>query len=154
MKFLIGTSIWSEALRRKDKSVNSSETVLRKIIDNNDEIVVIGIILQEILSGISNPKLFAEIRSILNDFSYLEIVKEDYVYAAELRNKCKQKGITAGSFDFLIASVAIRNKLILVTYDSDFINISKNTDLKILNIDWTIKNDVQRVYRISNKLID
>ena len=134
MKFLIDTSIWSEALRRKDKSVNSSETVLRKIIDNNDEIVVIGIILQEILSGISNPKLFAEIRSILNDFSYLEIVKDDYIYAAELRNKCKQKGITAGSFDFLIASVAIRNKLILVTYDSDFVNISKHTDLKIHNI--------------------
>ena len=134
MKLLIDTSIWSEALRRKDKSVNSSETVLRKIIDNNDEIVVIGIILQEILSGISNPKLFAEIRNILNDFSYLEIVKDDYIYAAELRNKCKQKGITAGSFDFLIASVAIRNKLILVTYDSDFVNISKHTDLKIHNI--------------------
>ena len=135
MKLLIDTSIWSEALRRKNKSVDSSETVLRKIIDNNDEIVVIGIILQEILSGISNPKLFSEIRRILNDFSYVEIVKNDYIYAAELRNKCKQKGITAGSFDFLIASVAIRNKLILVTYDSDFINISKHTDLKILNID-------------------
>ncbi|NLV66147.1 MAG: PIN domain-containing protein [Spirochaetes bacterium] len=135
MKLLIDTSVWSEALRRKDKSLNSSESVIRKIIDNNDEIVVTGIILQEILSGISNPKLFAEIKKILNDFSYLETVKDDYIYAAELRNKCRQKGITAGSFDFLIASVAIRNKLILVTFDKDFINISKHTKLKILNVD-------------------
>ena len=67
MKLLIDTSVWSEALRRKDKSLNSSESVIRKIIDNNDEIVVTGIILQEILSGISNPKLFAEIKKILNE---------------------------------------------------------------------------------------
>lgn len=43
------------------------------------------------------------------------------------------EGINAGSFDFIIASVAIRNKLALVTYDKDFINISKHTELKILD---------------------
>ncbi len=139
MKLLIDTSVWSEALRRKDKSLNSSETIVRKIIDNNDEIVVIGIILQEILSGISDRRLFSEIKNILNDFSYLEMARDDYIYAAELRNKCKQKGITAGSLDFLIASVAIRNKLKLVTFDKDFINISKHADLKIISIDRMLK---------------
>lgn len=132
-RLLIDTSVWSEALRRKDKSLDSSETLVRRIIENNDDIVIIGIILQEILSGITNEKLFSEIESILNDFLYIDIVKEDYVYAAKLRNKCKQKGINAGSFDFIIASVAIRNKLALVTYDKDFINISKYTELKILD---------------------
>lgn len=133
IRLLIDTSVWSEALRRKEKSLNSSETLVRRIIENNDEIVIIGIILQEILSGITNEKLFSEIESILNDFSYIDITKEDYIHAAELRNKCKQKGITVGSFDFLIASVAIKNKLTLVTYDKDFINISKYTELKILD---------------------
>ena len=133
IKLLIDTSVWSEALRRKEKSLNSSETLVRRIIENNDEIVIVGIILQEILSGITNEKLFSEIQNILNDFSYIEITKEDYIHAAELRNKCKQKGITAGSLDFLIASVAIRNKLTLVTYDNDFKNISKYTELKILD---------------------
>ena len=133
IRLLIDTSVWSEALRRKKKSLDSSETLVRRIIENNDEIVIIGIILQEILSGITNEKLFSEIQSILNDFSYIDITKEDYIHAAELRSKCKQKGIVAGSFDFLIASVAIRNKLTLVTYDKDFINISKHTELKILD---------------------
>ena len=133
IKLLIDTSVWSEALRRKEKSLNSSETLVRRIIENNDEIVIVGIILQEILSGITNEKLFLEIQNILNDFSYIEITKEDYIHAAELHNKCKQKGITAGSFDFLIASVAIRNKITLVTYDNDFKNISKYTELRILD---------------------
>jgi len=144
IKLLIDTSVWSEALRRKEKSLNSFETLVRRIIENNDEIVIVGIILQEILSGITNEKLFLEILNILNDFSYVEITKEDYIHAAELRNKCKQKGISAGSFDFLIASVAIRNKLTLVTYDNDFKNISKYTELKILDETKYLnkKNDV------------
>ena len=133
IRLLIDTSVWSEALRRKEKSLNSSETLVRRIIENNEEIVIIGIILQEILSGITNQKQFSEIESILSDFAYIDITKEDYIHAAELRNKCKQKGITAGSFDFLIASVAIKNKLTLVTYDKDFINICKYTELKILD---------------------
>lgn len=133
IRLLIDTSVWSEALRRKEKSLNSSETLVRRIIENNDEIVVIGIIIKELLSGITNKKLFSEIKSILTDFSYIETIKEDYIHAAELRNECRQKGINAGSLDFLIASTAIRNKLTLVAYDKDFFNISKFTELKILD---------------------
>jgi hypothetical protein len=139
-RFIIDTSVWSEALRRKKNSVNSSETVVRKIIGDEDEIVIIGIILQEILSGISNEKLFEEIKNILDDFIYLDITKNDYVFAAELRNKCKSKGVIAGSIDFLIAAIAIRNELQLVTFDKDFFNISRQSDLKILDIDLFLKN--------------
>lgn len=133
IRLLIDTSVWSEALRRKETSFTSSETLVRRIIENNDEIVIVGIILQEILSGITDKKLFSEIATILSDFSYIDITKEDYIYAAELRNRCTRKGIHAGSFDFLIASAAIKHKLTLVTYDKDFINISKYTELKLLD---------------------
>lgn len=133
-RFLIDTSVWSEALRRKEKSLHSSETLVRRIIENNHEIVIIGIILQEILSGILDRKLFAEIKSILSDFSFVDLIKEDFVHAAELRNRCRQKGITAGSIDFLIASAAARNELTLVTYDKDFTSISKYAELNILDI--------------------
>ena len=142
-KFIIDTSVWSEALRRKKNTVNSSETVVRKIIENDDEIVILGIILQEILTGISNEKLFSEIKDILDDFVYLEITKNDYIYASELSNKCRSKGIIAGSIDFLIASTAIRNELLLVTFDKDFINISKHTDLRILDINLFLENKTE-----------
>jgi predicted nucleic acid-binding protein len=108
-RYKIDTSVWSEALRRKKKNINFSETIVRKIIENNDEIVLLGIILQEILTGIPDAKLFRSIRDILEEFSYLEITKEDYIYASELSNKCRKKGIAAGSIDFLIAGASIRN---------------------------------------------
>jgi len=142
-KFIIDTSVWSEALRRKKNTVNSSETVVRKIIENDDEIVLLGIILQEILTGISNKKLFTEIKDILDDFVYLDITKNDYIYASELSNKCRSKGIIAGSIDFLIAGSAIRNELQLVTFDKDFVNISKHTDLKILDINRFLENKTE-----------
>jgi len=142
-KFIIDTSVWSEALRRKKNTVNSSETVVRKIIENDDEIVILGIILQEILTGISNEKLFREIKDILDDFVFLDITKNDYIYASELSNKCRSKGVIAGSIDFLIASAAIRNELQLVTFDKDFFNISNHSNLKILDIDRFLKNKTE-----------
>jgi predicted nucleic acid-binding protein len=141
MKFLIDTSVWSEALRRKNKSINSSETILSRLILNESEIILIGIILQEILSGITDRKLFNEINTILSDFPYIEATKDDYIYAAELRNTLKIKGITAGSFDFLIASIAIRNNLTLVTIDNDFKHIAKHSSLKLLDFNRVLGND-------------
>ncbi|HPJ13477.1 MAG TPA: hypothetical protein PLE16_02260 [Spirochaetota bacterium] len=58
MKFLVDTSVWSEALRRKNTSISSSETILSKLILNEHEIVLTGIIIQEILSGFTDKKLF------------------------------------------------------------------------------------------------
>jgi predicted nucleic acid-binding protein len=142
-KFIIDTSVWSEALRRKKNTVNSYETIVRKIIENDDEIVLLGIILQEILTGISNEKLFREIKDILDDFVFLDITKNDYIYASELSNKCRSKGIIAGSIDFLIASAAIRNELQLVTFDKDFFNISKHSDLKILDLNRFLENKTE-----------
>ncbi len=141
IRFIIDTSVWSEALRRKKNTVNSSDTVVRRIIENDYEIVVAGIILQEILSSIADEKLFRDIKDILKDFQYIDATKNDHIYASELSNKCRSKGIIAGSVDFLIASVAIRNELELVTFDNDLFNISKHTDLKILDIDRFLVNN-------------
>lgn len=139
-RVIIDTSVWSEALRRKKNTINSSVAIIRKIIEKDIEILLLGIILQEILSGISNEKLYNEIKKILDDFVYLETTKNDYIYASELSNKCRSNGIKAGSIDYLIASTTIQNDLHLVTYDKDFVNISKYTDLKIFDIENFLKN--------------
>ena len=140
MKFLVDTSVWSESLRRKKSSMDSAETILSKLILNEYEIVIVGIVLQEILSGITDKKLFAEINTILADFPYIEATKQDYVFAAELRNLLKTKGVTAGSFDFLIAVFLICNDLTLVTLDQDFTYIAEHTDLKIFDLEKGLRN--------------
>jgi predicted nucleic acid-binding protein len=135
MKVLVDTSVWSEALRRKDNSIKSEETFIYHLVTNDEGIVLTGIILQEILSGIKSNKLFQDIQNTLRDFNFVEPRIEDYIYAAELKNNLMKKGINAGSIDFLIASIAINNDLYLATYDNDFDNISKFSDLRVISLE-------------------
>jgi hypothetical protein len=133
MKILVDTSVWSDALRRKNKTIHNKDTLLYELIVRNEQIALTGIILQEILSGITDKKLFQDIKSILVDFLIIEPELNDYIHAAEMRNSLKSKGITAGSIDFLIASIAINNGIPLATFDNDFVNIAQHSKLKMLN---------------------
>jgi len=133
MNLLIDTSVWSEALRRKNKSVNSEDTFLFQIIQNEEEIFITGIILQEILTGIKNEKLFDDINNHLRFFNFVNPTNIEHILAAKLRNDLAKKGITVASIDVLIAQIAISNNLTLATYDTDFEKIAAHSKLKILN---------------------
>jgi hypothetical protein len=135
MNLLIDTSVWSEALRRKSKSVNSEDTFLFQIIKNEEEIFLTGIILQEILTGIKNQKLFDNIYNILRFFNFINPTNQDHILAAQLRNDLSKKGLTVASIDVLIAQIAISNNLTLATFDSDFEKIALNSKLKIINFE-------------------
>ena len=135
MNLLIDTSVWSEAFRRKNNSVNSEDTFLFQIIKNEEEIFLTGIILQEILTGIKNQKLFDDINNHLRFFNYVNPTNKDHILAAQLRNDLAKKGITVASIDILIAQIAISNNLILASYDSDFEKIAKNSKLRTLNFE-------------------
>jgi predicted nucleic acid-binding protein len=56
----------------------------------------------------------------------------DYVYAAEIANRCKDKGIQAKTLDCLIAAVAINHNCLLITSDGDFEHMAKVVPLQIL----------------------
>ncbi|TGN11049.1 type II toxin-antitoxin system VapC family toxin [Leptospira ilyithenensis] len=135
MNLFLDSSVWSEAFRRKTKSIKSEDTFLFHIIRNEDEIFLTGIILQEILTGIKNPKLFEDIKEHLRFFNYLVPSNQDHIFAAKLRNDLAKKGITVATIDVLIAQIAISNDLILATYDSDFTKIANNSKLQIINFE-------------------
>ena len=103
------------------------------LLDNNENILITGIILQKILTGIKNQKVFNEIKDSLLEFYFINPSVKDHVYAAELNNKCRKKGLSFGDIDFLIASIAINNNLQLVSADNDFIHIAKYSNLKIFD---------------------
>ncbi|TGM58574.1 PIN domain-containing protein [Leptospira adleri] len=135
MKLLVDTSVWSEALRRKGKTLKSEETFLYQIIQNEDDIFVTGIILQEILTGIKEPKIFSEIEEQFRYFNFISPSEKDHIEAAKLRNSLSKKGIVLATIDALIAQIAITHNLILVTYDNDFLRLSGITKLKALNFE-------------------
>jgi len=123
MLVLVDTSIWSLALRKKDR--NHEE---EKIVDYFSEIirelklVIIGPIRQEILSGISDSNRYNELREKISVFEDYIIKTKEYETAAQYHNECRKKGIQGSHVDYLICAVAINNKMSILTLDKDFDN--------------------------------
>jgi predicted nucleic acid-binding protein len=59
---------------------------------------------------------------------------EDPIEAADLRNRCRRKGIQVGTIDALIAQLCIRHELPLLTTDEDFSHISRHTSLELVGL--------------------
>jgi predicted nucleic acid-binding protein len=119
MKVIVDTSVWSLALRRGKQSSSRPVQELRNLVQDH-RVQMLGPIRQEILSGIRNDTEFRKLQKNLESFPDLPILTEDYVTAARFFNLCRSKGVKGSNTDFLICSVAVRNKFSIYTTDRDF----------------------------------
>ena len=131
MDILVDTSVWSLALRRDTASESRAVEALSQALDGDADVYVTGIVLQKLLQGF----LGTDARQSINDrFSSLPSLvpdTSDHIEAADLRNRCRRKGIQIGTMDALIAQLSIRYKLTLLTTDNNFKNISRVIKLKL-----------------------
>ena len=134
MRILVDTSIWSLALRRPSGVVNEETLLLKTIIEQGEDIYLLGIILQEVLQGIRNPKDFLALRKYFEAFPLIDLTREDYVRAAELKNHLIGKGKQGSTIDVLIASAAISHHCHLFTADKHFTHISEHSELKLFSL--------------------
>lgn len=135
---LVDTSVWSQVLRRNSGRLNETQRRVREKFSElvmEGSIVMMGVIRQELLSGIRKESDFETLKKKLFFFPDTEILQEDYEKAAEFFNLCRAKGISGSSIDFLICAVAVRCRLTVFTLDQDFKNYAKILPLQILNID-------------------
>lgn len=132
MRILVDTSVWSLALRRSSAIVNEEAIALKTIIEQGEEIYLLGIILQEVLQGIRNSKDFLALKEYFKAFPLIDLAREDYVRAAELKNQLTRKGRQASTIDVLIASAAISYHCHLFTADKHFTQIAEHSELKLL----------------------
>jgi hypothetical protein len=121
MKVLVDTGIWSLALRRKDKGSFTADEMglvarLTEVIQDGN-IVMIGPIRQEILSGIKDESQFETTERLLAPFSGEELGSADYVEAARLFNLCRRHGVQCGPIEMLLFSVAVRKCCMILTND-------------------------------------
>lgn len=133
MKVIVDTSVWSYALRHKGKmDKHPSLEILKDLIDGDDDIRILGVILQEILSGVKKQEDFERLRDYFLDIPLVEPGRMDYEDAARMRNELLGKGIQTTTIDALIAACSIRNGFCLLTADKDFFHMAKYVDLKLL----------------------
>ena len=133
MNLVVDTSVWSLILRRPQvEEDNPFVQAFRFHISQEHGVYLIGNILQELLDGLKYRRTFESLIKILEPFPLLELSRDTYILASELRNTCRSKGVQAGPIDFLIAAACLDHGFPLLTADRDFFHIATHSDLVIL----------------------
>ena len=134
MNVLVDTSVWSLALRRKPRDLNARESrvvqELRELI-REGRAVIIGLIRQELLSGIKDLRQFEELRRNLTAFPDERIETPDHELAAKASNDCRSRGIAVSLVDMLICAVAISRGMPIFSTDPDFEHYAAVLKLKL-----------------------
>jgi predicted nucleic acid-binding protein len=131
LSLFVDTSVWSLAFRRDPPSPAREVQALIRAIESAEAIVAMGLVLQELLQGFSNPKARIE---ILDRFSAVPLIvpdREDHIHAAELRNGCRRAGIQVGTIDALLAQLCIHHGLTMLSADNDFKHLASQCALKL-----------------------
>jgi len=134
MNVLVDTSVFSLALRRKNESLSTTEKIL---VAELSELIregrarMIGLIRQELLSGIKATEQYEKLRVLLRSFPDELIDTSDYEEAAKAGNRCRAKGVAVSIVDILLCAVAIKRQWAIFTTDPDFSNYARVLPLRI-----------------------
>jgi predicted nucleic acid-binding protein len=131
LSLFVDTSIWSLALRRDSPAPGAEVKALVQALESGETLLTTGLVLQELLQGFAGPKSRDQ---LLDRFSAIPLLvpdRDDHVQAAELRNRCRRRGVQAGTIDALLAQLCIRHDLTMLTADEDFRRIAEHSTLKL-----------------------
>ena len=134
MSIVVDTSVWSLSLRRKPADLNETE---RAIVNELTQLIaeghvrLLGIVRQEVLSGIRAPAQFERLRSVLRVFPDTEVGIPDHESAAQISNQFQAKGITISVVDAFICAAALNRDWAIFTMDNDFKLFAGTVSIKL-----------------------
>ena len=137
MMVLVDTPVWSLALRRKLGDLNAREQAQTHALSElirEGRAQIMGVVRQELLSGLREAEKFDRLRNYLRAFDDPPIDVRDYEEAARMHNRCRARGIAGSAIDFLIGAVAQRRDWQVFTTDTDFERYQKVLSLKLYRI--------------------
>jgi predicted nucleic acid-binding protein len=131
---LVDTSVWSLALQRKPHHLSPKEQAL--VVELTELIKegrarLIGLIRQELLSGVKAVDQSEKLRTSLRSFPDEIVDTSDYEAAAKSSNDCRSKGIAVSVVDALICAIAARRGWSIFTVDPDFENYASILPLRL-----------------------
>ena len=134
MNVLVDTSIWSLALRRKTQDLNATESAAVAELSNlikEGRTRIIGVVRQELLSGIKTSSQYEKLRAILRSFPDEPVATADYEAVAKAGNECRAKGVAVSVSDILICAIAIARDWSVFAADPDFKAYAKILPLRL-----------------------
>ena len=134
MMVLVDTSVWSLALRRRQKHLSpEAETLKGELTEliREGRVRLIGPIRQELLSGVREETQFRQLRARLLPFEDTHLETRDYEEAARCSNVCRAAGVAGSSVDFLICATAIERKWPVFTTDRDFEKYARHLPVQL-----------------------
>lgn len=137
MLVLVDTTIWSLALRRTDTDLNPREQRLAAALQElicDGRAQLVGSVRQELLSGIRHENTFTKVRDQLRAFDEPSLDHLDYEEAAHIHNRCRSRGISGSSIDFLICAAACRRRWQIFTTDQDFTRYANVVPLMLYQV--------------------
>jgi predicted nucleic acid-binding protein len=131
---LVDSSAWIEFHRATE---SPADRRLTKAIEVEEALATTGIVTLEILAGARDEQHERELRRLLARCHFLALEEPgDHESAAALYRACRREGTTIRRLpDCLIATVAMRNGVDLLHWDSGFDAIARHAPLSTVSLD-------------------
>lgn len=137
MNAIVDTTIWSLAYRRAAHALSPLERLYLQVLKDlasDDRAQMLGVVRQELLSGLRETAQFERLRRTLAAFTNITVGAEDHEEAARMFNTCRAKGITGGVVDILICAASSRRGWAILTLDQDFELYSRHLPIKLVKV--------------------
>ena len=132
----LDTTVVSAVLRRRRRGDSEQRLAERveSLLVTDVPVVLPGIVLQEVLSGIAAPEQFRRVHDAVHaSFPVVLASERDHVAAAELVNAAARRGVSCSTPDALIAAQVMRAGGSLFTTDGDFARLAEVVRLELFS---------------------
>ena len=133
VNYVVDSSVWVDFFNNKSSSQIEKVKSLIPTTAAKGYIYVLPVIMQEVLQGIQDDKLYQIVEENLFGFKLIDDNAYEFALkSAELFRMFRKKGLTIRKAnDCLIAAICIENNFTIIHNDKDFDHIAKYTKLKI-----------------------
>lgn len=127
---LVDTSVWIDFFAGRD---TPHVATLERLILDEEDLALCGIILTEILQGIGDDASYRQVKRFLDPLIMLPMPETVYVRAADIYRKLRKTGITIRKTNnCIIAATALEHHCRLLHNDKDFLPIAAHFSLKTI----------------------
>ena len=117
---LIDTSAWIDYFRNSSGFIGDMVTDLIQ----DDKAFMTGPVIAELLHGVRGKKEAGELNLLFQTIPCLNVEQSDWISTGKKLQALRSKGLSIPLTDALIATVAIRHKMLVLTLDKHFTHLS------------------------------